>query len=75
MVVAGGVGELDEEGTEDGEAGAGHLLCGGVEVGEEEVALVDVAAADVFLLGAVDPGFVHAGAFGGVVAIDGLEGG
>ena len=75
VAVGGGVGELEEERAHDGDAVAGGFFGGGVEVGHEAVALFDEAAADGFLLGAVGPGLVRAGAFGGVVAIDGLEGG
>ena len=74
VAVGGGVGELEEEGTHDGEAGAGGLFGDGVEVGHEAVALFDEAAADGFLFGAVGPGLVGAAAFDGVIAIDGLEG-
>ena len=75
VAIGGGLGEFEEEGSHDGEAGAGGLFGGGVEVGHEAVALFDVAAADGEVFWAIDPGFVCTGAFGGVVAVDGLEGG
>ena len=75
MAVGGGVGELEEEWTHDGQAGARRLFGDGVEVGHQAIALFDVAAADGFVLGTVDPRLVIARAFGGVVAVDGLKGG
>ena len=72
--IADGVGELEEEGPVDGQAVAGGLFGDGVEVGHQPIALFNVMSADVFLLRPIGPDFVRAGAFGGVIAVDGLEG-
>ena len=62
------VGELKEDGTHQGKPGARGLVGERVDVGQQAVTGLDVAAANGFLLGPVVPEFVRHRALGGVVA-------
>ena len=73
--IGSGVGKFEEERPDNGQTGTRKFFGGGVEIGEKAIALFDIAAADIFLFGAVDPNFLVTGTFVGVVAIDGLEAG
>src|SRR5262249_7570334 len=67
-------GEFQKEWPHDGNAGARHFFRRGVEIRHKAVTLFNEAAANGFLFGAVHPGFLISGTFGGVIAVNRMEG-
>src|SRR5208282_786625 len=66
--------ELEKERAIDRQSRTAHLLRGRVEIGQEPIALLDVTAAQIYVLRrAVFPWLLRLGANGRVVAIDGLK--
>src|SRR5258708_1147402 len=66
--------KLEEHGTHDRNAGTRGFIGKRVDVRQQTIAGFDVAAANGFLLRAVDPDFVRQRALLGVIAIEGIEG-
>ena len=55
VLVLRGVRKFEEERSNDGQARTRHLLCRSVEIGQQFVSFFDIAFADRFLLGTMDP--------------------
>src|SRR5580692_600975 len=75
MLVGRSLRKFEEQRSQNGQAGARHLLYRRIEIRHQPVAFFDIASTDIFLLRSVHPGFALSCAFLAVIAIDGLEGG
>src|SRR6202035_3891497 len=73
MAIFGCVWKFEEQRTNDRQTRAGELFDDRVKIRQQTVALLNVPAANVFLLGAMHPNFLVTRALLGVVAVNRLK--